>query len=105
MRCKINYRILENQSMYYTRKIIFYRARIHEMTEDNSEVVSVICIDKGTIEKVTKDDRIRPLYSQFRTNLDNALVPYKLRDVQVSNVFITSTKQYCKKIHRTSLNF
>ena len=59
------------------------------MTEGNSEVKSVICIDKGTIEKVTKDDRIRPLYSQFRTNLENTLVPYKLSGVQVSN-FLTA---------------
>ena len=59
------------------------------MTEGNSEVKSVICIDKGTIEKVMKDDRIRPLYSQFRTNLENTLVPYKLSGVQVSN-FLTA---------------
>lgn len=76
-----------NLCTYFTRKIFFYRARIHEMTDDNSEVKSVICIDKGTIEKVTKDDRIRPLYSQFRTNLENTLVPYKLSGVQVSNFF------------------
>ena len=62
------------------------------MTEDNSEVVSVICIDKGTIEKVTNDDRIRPLYSQFRTNLENTLVPYKLRGVQVSTVLLLQLK-------------
>ena len=74
------------------------------MTDDNSEVKSVICIDKGTIEKVTKDDRIRPLYSQFRTNLENTLVPYKLSGVQVSNFLtaILSGPRNCLSFVRSS---
>merc|ERR1711874_291013 len=44
------------------------RARIYEMSEEGLEVKSVVCIDNGQIAEFKKEDKIRPLYSKFRSD-------------------------------------
>ena len=69
--------------MFQIDIMIFYRARIYELSEDGKEVKSVLCIDSGQIVEVKKEDKIRPLYTKFWSEFEQISISYKLKDVEV----------------------
>lgn len=81
----------------------WFRGRISRMTKDDIE--EVITIDSGEWIRVTNENTIMPLFANFQSNLDQTVIPYKLKGVIAVNMenIITAIEKLTDKTMLTIL--